>query len=375
MEQKMIFVEEDYQALHDWLAEAGREPVLFVCDTSVRFLEGLNAFLKREEEQGVCLVPFQEFQPNPLYEQVLEGVRLFREKGCQAILAVGGGSALDVAKCIRIYSGMQGNGEDGAFLTREVPENVVPFLAMPTTAGTGSEATRFAVIYYQGKKQSVTGMSCIPDIALMDPGALRTLPEYQKKATMMDALCHAVESFWSVNSTKESQSYSRESIGLILRHMDGYLANTEEGRREMLRAANLAGRAINITQTTAGHAMCYKLTSLFGVAHGHAAILCDRVLFPWMIGNTEQCIDPRGEAYLKDTLNELGRAMGCEDAEGGAAKLEEIFRRLELAVPEADEVQYGELKTSVNPDRLKNHPIALDEDTIDRLYHRILMPV
>ena len=140
----------------------------------------------------------------------------------------------------------------------------------------------------------------------------------------------------------------------------------------MLRAANTAGKAINITQTTAGHAMCYKITSLFKSAHGHAAILCDRVIFPWMIENTDKCIDPRGEEYLRKTLDEIGQAMGCADAVSGAEKLVEIFKGLELQIPEATTEQYEELKTSVNPVRLKNHPVALDEATIDKLYHNIL---
>ena len=80
----------------------------------------------------------------------------------------------------------------------------------------------------------------------------------------------------------------------------------------------MAGKAINITQTTAGHAMCYKITSLFGCAHGHAAMLCDRILYPWMTENTDKCIDPRGEAYLKQILDEIGQALGCENAKTGA---------------------------------------------------------
>lgn len=111
----------------------------------------------------------------------------------------------------------------------------------------------------------------------MDASVLKTLPDYQKKATMCDALCHAIESFWSVNSTDKSKEYSMAAIQNVMKHMDGYLANTDEGNAGMLLAANTAGKAINITQTTAGHAMCYKLTSMFSSAHGHAAILCDRV--------------------------------------------------------------------------------------------------
>lgn len=332
--------------------------------------------LKRQKELASHLpasaVLFNDYQPNPLYENVQAGVKVFREEQCDAIIAVGGGSAMDVAKCIKLYSNLPGNGENGSWLTAEYVPNDVPFLAMPTTAGTGSEATRYAVIYYDGKKQSVTSESFIPGTVLMDPNTLITLPAYQKKATMCDALCHAIESFWSVNSTEESKEYSKGAIQGVLENMDGYLGNTEEGNAGMLRAAHIAGKAINITQTTAGHAMCYKITSLFRSAHGHAAMLCDRVIFSWMIENTDKCIDPRGEAYLKDTLDIIGEAMGCEDAKAGAAKLAYLFEKLELEVPIATAEQFELLKTSVNPVRLKNHPIALDVDTIDALYHKIL---
>ena len=91
-----------------------------------------------------------------------------------------------------------------------------------------------------------------------------------------------------------------------------------------------------------------------------------------MVKNTDNCIDPRGEEYLKKTLDEIGQAMGCEDAASGAAKLVEIFDKLELDIPAATAEQYDELKTSVNPVRLKNHPIQLTVDTIDSLYHDML---
>ena len=118
--------------------------------------------------------------------------------------------------------------------------------------------------------------------------------------------------------------------------------------------------------------MCYKITSLYDSAHGHAAILCVRKLFPWMINNTDKCIDPRGEEYLKNVLDEIGQTLGCADAKSGAEKLNDIFDKLDLEIPIATDEQFAELKTSVNPVRLKNHPIKLDVDTIESLYHEIL---
>jgi len=363
----IITPENNYRGLDEWLD--GKKRILLVCDSSIQFLEDFNKIL---DSLATPIIRFSNFQPNPSYESVVKGVEVLRNEGCDGIIVVGGGSAIDVAKCIKLYSNLPGDGTKGAWLKADIIPNNIPLLAMPTTAGTGSEATRYAVIYYEGAKQSITSERLIPESVIMDPNALKTLPLYHKKATMCDALCHAIESFWSVNSTDQSKEYSKAAIQGVIEHMEGYLNNTEEGRAGMLRAANTAGKAINITQTTAGHAMCYKITSLFGYAHGHAAILCDRVLFPWMIENTDKCIDPRGEEYLRKTLDEIGIAMGCADAKSGSDKLVKIFNRLEFEPFKASAEQYEELKNSVNPVRLKNHPITLDEETIDKLYHEVL---
>lgn len=372
MEQRIITPGENYKGLDNWLKEIGAKKILLVCGDSIRYQKEFHAHLKDIKRMGMGIISFRDFCPNPLYGNVRDGVKLFREENCDTVIAAGGGSAMDVAKCIKAYAKMEGDGRNGAWLEQSIVPNSIPFLAMPTTAGTGSEATRYAVIYHNGKKQSVTGDSLIPEAVLMDSSCLITLPPYQKKVTMMDALCHAIESFWSVNSTKESREYSKDAIKGVIEHMDGYLNNTEDGRRGMLLASNMAGKAINITQTTAGHAMCYKITGLFGLPHGHAAILCNRVLFKWMIDNTDRCIDARGREYITAILDEIGQTMGCADARSGAKKLVNIFNRLELDVPTATCNQFMELKSSVNPVRLKNHPIKLDEDVIDLLYHKIL---
>lgn len=370
MTQKILETDGRYDVLEDWLQGAGK--VFLVCD---RFIEGqeICSYLEKTLAiRGQELVRFTDFVPNPKYDSVVEGVKRFRETECESVIAIGGGSAMDVAKCIKLYARLSGDGAGGGFLHAEIVPNDIPFLAVPTTAGTGSEATRYAVIYYEGAKQSVTHASMIPGTVVMDVSLLRGLPLYQRKATMMDAFCHALESFWSVNSTEESKAYSRKAIEGVLRFMEGYLANTDEGNAGMLRAAHTAGQAINITQTTAGHAMCYKITSLYDCAHGHAAALCARILFPHMIQNTDNCIDPRGEEYLKQTLQEIAEAMGVRTPEEAAEKFENLFEALELPVPEASGEDFRVLRTSVNPVRLRNHPVLLQEETIDTLYHEIL---
>ena len=372
MKQEIITSDKNYQGIDIWIKKHCCNKILLVCGSSIHHQLNLIAHLKKIEDDCVELIKFQKFQPNPLYENVLDGVQVFRKELCDAIIAVGGGSAIDVAKCIKLYAKIPDNGQNGSWLNEVPVENNIPFLAIPTTAGSGSEATKYAVIYYKGKKQSITSENIIPQTVLLAPDTLKTLPDYQKKATMCDALCHAIESFWSLNSTDESKELSRSAIHTIIDNIDDYINNKESGLKNMLIAANTAGKAINITQTTAGHAMSYKITSLFGCSHGHATILCNRILFSWMIDNVDRCVDPRGKEYLKRTLNEIGIAMGCKNAESGAKKLQKIFMDLKFQIPKPSETQYTELKTSVNPIRLKNNPIKLDIETIDKLYREVL---
>ena len=166
---------------------------------------------------GIPIVMFSEFTPNPLCGEVAEGIKVFKDNNCDMIVAVGGGSAIDVAKCIKLYANMDDRIN---YLEQAIVPNDIELMVVPTTAGTGTEATRYTVIYYNGEKQSVIDTSCIPNTVVFDASALSTLPIYQKKSTMMDALCHAIESYWSVNSTEESRRYSEEAIKIIIDNME-----------------------------------------------------------------------------------------------------------------------------------------------------------
>lgn len=367
--QQIIEAGNHYEQLDKYLRDTKHKKLLLVCGGSIKYLEIGKYFDTLEQRIGIKVIRFSNFQPNPLYDSVVEGVKFLNSEDCHLIVAVGGGSAMDVAKCIKLYSNMNHTKN---YLKQAIVPNDIELIAVPTTAGTGSESTRFAVIYYEGEKQSVSDLSCIPSTVLVDPTVLESLPDYQKKTTMMDALCHATESFWSVNANEESKEYSAQAIRLVLENYVGYLSNTKEGNAGMLKAANIAGKAINITQTTAGHAMCYKLISMYGISHGHAAALCVNKLFPYMIEHTERCIDPRGKKYLEEMFNQLATVYGCDIPKSAAEKFDKLLRELKIEVPLAKEEDYEVLLHSVNPVRLKNNPVALDSKTIDLLYHSIL---
>lgn len=350
------------------LESLGCGKYMLVCDSSFQYLNIKDSFA----ELNVPHVVFNGFTPNPRYEDVCQGVELFCQSGCDAIVAVGGGSSLDVAKCIKLYCKMDRSVN---YLEQEYKETGVPLIAIPTTAGTGSESTRFAVIYFEGKKQSVAHESIIPNYAILEPSVLKTLPVYQKKCTVLDALCQGMESWWSVNSDLESQEYSKAAIETIIKYGDEYIfENTDESAEKMMLAANLAGRAINITQTTAAHAMSYKLTSLYGIPHGHAVAVCFAPLWRYMQENTALCIDGRGEKHLKSVFDGISHALGADSPSGGSDIFEAILARWEIKAPVSD-CLLGDMETlcaSVNPVRLKNNPVGLSDEAIKELYSSIV---
>ena len=147
-------------------------------------------------------------------------------------------------------------------------------IAIPTTSGTGSESTSIAVIYYNGKKLSIDHGSLLPQITILDYNFLITLSDYQKKSTMLDSLCQAIESYWSIGATNDSKKYSKQCISLILKNYKDYIENKYGSYKEIIEASNYSGKAINISKTTAAHAMSYKITTMYNISHGHSVALC-----------------------------------------------------------------------------------------------------
>lgn len=318
------------------------------------------------DENRINYVLFSGFSSNPKYEEMVEGIQTFKDNGCDFIISYGGGSAIDVAKCIKLYCKTELCEN---YLESEKKYNLVKHLAIPTTAGTGSESTRFAVIYKDGVKTSVTHDSIIPDYVILDANLLKSLPDYQKKATVLDALCQAIESYWSVNSTEESKEYAKNAIKKIHKNLFAYLENYPYASSEIIIASNLAGKAINISETTAAHAMSYKITSLYGTSHGHAVALCLPYIWEYMIENLDKCIDPRGVNYIVKIMQELADIMDCDNANKAINKLKEIIKRLNLVIPEIEnEEQLEELVNSVNQERLQNNPIKLERKNIRDIY-------
>ena len=216
-------------------------------------------------------IHFDNFSSIPLLDDVKKGILTFKNKKCDLVIAIGGGSVIDFAKLTNILASQDKNIVDYATNVADIEKASKPLVAIPTTSGSGSEATHFAVVYVKQKKFSVASQHILPKYSIVDPEFTKSLPPKITAISGIDALCQATESYWSVNSTPLSRSISKQSIKLILDNLLMDVKNPiEKTRLSMAKASNLAGKAINLTKTTAPHAISYPLTYFFGIPHGQA---------------------------------------------------------------------------------------------------------
>lgn len=189
--------------------------------------------------------------PNPTFEYA-DSIEL--PKNCRQIIAQGGGSTIDVGK----------------WLSHKYK---IPLCVIPTTAGTGSEVTRYCVLTTNGKKKTYDLK--LPESYILNPQLVTTLPELHTVASGLDALSQAMEALWSKNATKESRIYSNVAIQLVENNLSKSLSNpeNEQYRMNMLLAANFSGRAIEITKTNVCHAISYPLTDIYNIPHGIACAM------------------------------------------------------------------------------------------------------
>ena len=305
---------------------------------------------------GLDCPVFSGYHANPDLADASAGADMYRTHGCDGLVSVGGGSAMDTAKAVKALL-LAGDME--AVMASRLPEGTLPHIAIPGTAGTGAEATPIAVVYVGGEKLSLDHPALLPEAIVMDSTLLDTLPLYHKKACAMDALCQGVESYWAAKATAESRIHAERAILGVLRNLDTYLAGDAEAADAVLEAAYESGCAIRISRTTAAHAMSYQITKRVGPAHGHACMLTLPHLWRHM-GNAP-------------VLAELNALMGTAD---GADLLLGMLAALDM-LPEAmpDDALLDVLTASVNVQRLGNHPEKLTAAQLREIYAAAFAPV
>jgi len=327
-----VYIEKGFlNTLEEVLCKGDSRHIFLVTGKSSYTLSGaklaMEKILKTYDVTRYC-----EFDPNPQLPDVERGLKLFLERKYDAVIAVGGGSVLDVAKLIRICAVQETSPREIIDDSQHIQQRGVPLIAVPTTAGSGSEATHFAVVYLDKNKHSVAHEYVLPNVAIVESELTNSMPSEITAATGMDALSHAIESYWSINSTEESKKYARQAALLILNNLETVVKNPcGDSRKAMAKAAHLSGKAINISKTTACHAISYSVTSIHGVPHGHAVAL---TVPSMIVYNSKACeadtLDKRGVQYVRETLRELFHLLRVDTAEEAEAKLISLMERIHL---------------------------------------------
>jgi alcohol dehydrogenase len=267
---------------------------------------------------------FHGFRPNPTADQAVSAAVARAAVGADLGIGVGGGSALDIAKAARALPGdparadaiISARASAGAE-ARLAPRAEAGLVLVPTTAGTGSEVTRFATLYRHGRKTSLDATCVQADVAVIDPALTDSCPARLTWCCAFDAVAHAVESTWSTWATPQSRDDTLAALALLVpvlgeRNPDAADQIPTAAERDRLsRAGMLAGRAIDVTRTTAAHAFAYPLTVHLGVPHGLACALN----LTWLAPLVEPAWRCPAATVLREVLKAPEGGIGARIAE------------------------------------------------------------
>ncbi|GFN22681.1 iron-containing alcohol dehydrogenase [Thermanaeromonas sp. C210] len=292
---ELIFGAGSLKALPAKLRELGKEPIFVVTDRGVKAAGILERVLRILEEEQFKVSVYDAIEGEPTTDLVEGVTEEVRQSGAQLVLGVGGGSALDTAKAVAAMATNGGKIFDYAGIGK-IKNEPLPIVAIPTTAGTGSEATMWAVVTDREArvKTGIGSYKLMPVFAVLDPELTITMPPRVTAASGLDALCHAIESYVCTATQPISEALALQAIKLIARSLRKAVANGRDlkARADMLYASTIAALAFNVTRLGIAHALASPLGAHFGVPHGIAnAILLPHVMEYNLIGAPEKFAD------------------------------------------------------------------------------------
>ncbi len=295
-----------------------------------------------------------DFNTNPRLSDLESSLKKIREYCPDVIIAIGGGSVIDMAKLTRFFESHSGEIFNGQYT--KIKDNI-PLIAIPTTSGTGSETTHFAVLYDGNIKHSIAHPEILPDNVILDPTLTYNTDSYLTACSGFDALAQAIEAYWNKNATSESDGYARRAIELLWTNLPiAVHSPNERARKNMMEGAYWAGKAINITKTTAPHAFSYPFTMHYGYPHGHAVALT----FPMIaeLNLVSDAIPDNKRAYLLSVIAPSGNL---------ADAIRQYISSIGLGF-RGEEIDTSKILSGINLSRLSNNPVAITEE----MTHKIL---
>ena len=313
---------------------------------------------------GTLAGVFSRISPNPEVAEVDACADLIRKEGYDFLAALGGGSALDCAKAAGSVCFTEDSIRKYHGTGIPLPDRHLPLIAIPTTAGTGSEVTCVSVLSDRelGKKGPIVSNNFYPSAAIVDPELTYTLPPYMTASTGIDVLCHAVEGFWSRHHQPVCDALALHAAKLVFRYLRTAVnePDNKEARNKMAEASVIAGLAFTLPKTTSSHACSFPLTNLFHIPHGEA---CGLTL-DYFARINANCRDGEVHQFAKD--------VGFKDMYDMADAIWQLKKDIGLRVDLKDlclsDEQLAELVLASRHPNMLNNPVEITDGDLTRLY-------
>ncbi|MBU5473127.1 iron-containing alcohol dehydrogenase family protein [Roseburia sp. MSJ-14] len=331
------------------------------------FSNGLAERLVKESD-GAIVAAFGDLSPNPDVSEVDACAEIIRQKEIGFVVALGGGSSIDCAKAAGSI-GMTGSSIRKYHGTGiPMPEEHLPLIAIPTTAGTGSEVTCVSVLtdHANGKKAPIVSNGFFPKYAIIDPELTYSMPPRVTAGCGIDVLAHALEGFWSKGHQPICDACALHAAKIVFQYLyRAYLnPNDEEAREKMCEASLIAGLAFTLPKTTASHACSFPLTNMYQIPHGEA---CGLTLDYFVKVNA------KGEEG--ERIEDFAKKLGFQDADNMAEEIHQLKIKMGLRNDLRDlhltEEQIADLVRLSKHPNLYNNPVEVTSEMLDEMYHQM----
>ena len=332
--------------LPDLIAEKGIDKVLVVTDKGLMGLGIPNGLFEELTKKGIGYVVYDGVQPNPTIENIEEARKMYVDNGCRGVIAFGGGSPMDCAKIAAARVVKPNQPVEKMRGLMKILRPLPPFFAVPTTAGTGSEATIAAVISdpVEKVKYQIDDIVLIPHTAVLDPVLTLNLPPHITSTTGMDALTHAIESFIGKSNTEETKKLSRAAVCLIFNNIHFAYGDKDNivARGNMLKASHYAGIAFTRAYIGYVHAMAHALGGKYNTPHG----LANAIILPYVLEYYGASVYSK----LAELADLTGVSLAGDSKKNKALKFIESIKKLnhDLNIPEKIEINEDDITELVN---------------------------
>lgn len=335
--------------------------------TSEHFAHDGTAARLIESSDGRLTATFSDFSPNPDVTQVDACAALIRERGHGFVVAMGGGSAMDLAKAAASIALTDDSIADYHGTGKALLSEHLPLIAVPTTAGTGSEVTCVAVLTNRalGRKAPIVSPGFFPAVAIVDPELTVSMPAKVTASCGMDVLSQAIEGYWSKGHQPICDACATHAARLVFEYLPRAVADGHDmqAREKMCEASLIAGLAFTLPKTTSSHACSFPLTNIHGIPHGEA---CGLTL-DWFVRVNKDAQHGR--------VQDFARALDFADADAMADAIHDLKTRIGMRTGLADlRLNDGQIADLVRISRhpnLYNNPVDITDDMLEDMYRHL----